>query len=279
MFDPDLPVILRTDASHIGLGACLNQVKGGKEVTVECASRTLSQAERNYSVGEKEALACVCACEKWHVYLWEQKENVVLEDDYDAVCQVLVDTVSKSIPLHVFNEACKQDEAFVILKRYIPSGWPRFKQLNENAKPFNCCKDELSISGYVIMRGDKLVVPNRLAEQVLTLGQVFHQGMTRTKQRLRKLFWWPLMDVQVEKLIKECAICQHNDKSIKHAYAPLKPVPYPDHPWEKLAMNTTVTEDCLVDFELDKDKEVNTQWSFPLRRSSRMRRRPRLLDD
>ena len=53
MYDPDS---LTTDASVYGLGAVLTQVKNSKEVTVECASRTLSSAEINYSVGEKEAL-------------------------------------------------------------------------------------------------------------------------------------------------------------------------------------------------------------------------------
>ncbi|XP_038064800.1 uncharacterized protein LOC119735167 [Patiria miniata] len=53
LFDPDLPVIVSTDAFAYGLGA----VKGNSESPIAFASRTLTAAERNYSVGEKEALA------------------------------------------------------------------------------------------------------------------------------------------------------------------------------------------------------------------------------
>lgn len=59
MFDPSLPIIVSADASVYGLGAVLQQSNGKEVQTVAFASRTLTAAERNYSVGEKEALACL----------------------------------------------------------------------------------------------------------------------------------------------------------------------------------------------------------------------------
>ena len=69
MFDPELETIVTTDVSDVGLGAFLSQMHPEGECVVCFASSTLSQAQRRYSVSQKEALACVWACEKWHKYL------------------------------------------------------------------------------------------------------------------------------------------------------------------------------------------------------------------
>ncbi|GFX85760.1 retrovirus-related Pol polyprotein from transposon 297 [Trichonephila clavipes] len=59
------PFELFTDASSIGVGAVLNQ----EQRPVVLASRTLSAAERNYTVTERECLAVVWALNKFRTYL------------------------------------------------------------------------------------------------------------------------------------------------------------------------------------------------------------------
>lgn len=65
LFDPQKRTVVSTDASDYGLGAMPSQVKSAREEeTVAFASRSLSDAERKYSIVEKEAMACVWAAEK-----------------------------------------------------------------------------------------------------------------------------------------------------------------------------------------------------------------------
>ena len=68
-FDPGLPTFVSTDASDVGLGAVLSQLHPEGERVVAFASCTLSTAQRKYSVTERKGLACVWACQKWHISL------------------------------------------------------------------------------------------------------------------------------------------------------------------------------------------------------------------
>ncbi len=67
--NPNLPFILTTDASNVGLGAHLDQMHDGQQRTTAFASKTLFSAERRYSTPEREALACVWAVEHFEKYL------------------------------------------------------------------------------------------------------------------------------------------------------------------------------------------------------------------
>ena len=60
-FDTQFRTIVSTDASAVALGSVLSQIQNGEERPIAFSSRTLSPAERAYSVGEREALACIWA--------------------------------------------------------------------------------------------------------------------------------------------------------------------------------------------------------------------------
>ena len=65
-FDPTVTSTIQADASQHGLGACLLQ----KEKLIAYASRSLSPTECNYAQIEKELLAIVFACQKFHQYIY-----------------------------------------------------------------------------------------------------------------------------------------------------------------------------------------------------------------
>ena len=84
----DKPFTVETDASISGLGAVLSQVQEDKKLhPVAYASRSLSNAERNYSVTELETLAVVWALTRFHSYLYGQSVTVVT--DHAAVRAIL----------------------------------------------------------------------------------------------------------------------------------------------------------------------------------------------
>ena len=64
-FDPDKPVTIQSDASKSGLGSTLMQ--DGKPIAF--ASICLTQTEFSYSQNEKELLAILFGCKRFHQYV------------------------------------------------------------------------------------------------------------------------------------------------------------------------------------------------------------------
>jgi hypothetical protein len=103
-FSSEAETIVSCDASGLALGAVLSQIQGGQERPVAYASRALSPAEQKYAVGEREALACMWACEKWHVFLFGRK--FLLRTDHQALISLLSasGTGQRSLRLHRWTE-------------------------------------------------------------------------------------------------------------------------------------------------------------------------------
>ncbi|QRV81614.1 Transposon Tf2-7 polyprotein [Ceratobasidium sp. AG-Ba] len=65
-----------------------------------------------------------------------------------------------------------------------------------------------------------------------------HQGQARTLELISRRYYWPAMKQQVNQFVETCEICQRS-KGQKQ-YAPQKPLPIPQKPWEDIAYDFIV---------------------------------------
>ena len=87
-FDSSKGSRVKCDASHNGLGACLEQeVEPGVLAPTAFASRFLNNAEVKYSTNELELLAIVWACEHFRTYLLGTRFQVLT--DHKAIISAL----------------------------------------------------------------------------------------------------------------------------------------------------------------------------------------------
>lgn len=87
----------------------------------------------------------------------------------------------------------------------------------------------------VLLRGDRIVVPDLLRNNVLTTAHDGHPGTTMMKNHLRSHVWWPKMDTQVEQFVKRCRGCTL--VGVPEPPEPLQRSQLPCSPWHTIALD------------------------------------------
>ena len=309
-YDPKLPVKLDTDSSSFGIGGVLSHVMpDDSEKVIEMVSRTLSQAERNYSQVEKEALGIVWSIKRFHRYLYgrpftlvtdhkpletifhpnkgipqmgisriirwsiflssyqyqikfrptgshgnadmcsrfplkntesEDDDSCYLHGEEEAVKSVFsVHKVGDQVdrPLLDADRVAKFTRNDVILSKVthmLKDGW-NDKELSDKIKPFKDRKSELSVDNGCVLWGSRVVIPEKLRADILDLLHSTHMGMVSMKSLARCYVWWPGLDAEIERTVRECEVCQMNQRK------PPKSIPHPwvkpSEPWERIHLD------------------------------------------
>lgn len=125
-----------------------------------------------------------------------------LEDDTEVALTSALTAITDT----EFKTACTSCPVQIKLHELLTSRWPKSaKSLMPNLQPFFKLWHELSLQDDLVVRGThRLLVPDSLQPKLISLAHDTHQGIARTKQRLREAYWWPDMDAQVEAAIKVC---------------------------------------------------------------------------
>ncbi|RVX08259.1 Retrovirus-related Pol polyprotein from transposon opus [Vitis vinifera] len=89
-----LPFEVMCDSSDLAMGAVLGQREDGKPYVIYYASKTLNEAQKNYTTTEKELLAVVFALDKFRAYL--VGSSIVVFTDHSALKYLLTKQDAKA---------------------------------------------------------------------------------------------------------------------------------------------------------------------------------------
>lgn len=94
-YDPNKQIVVHCDASPYGLGAILSHVIDGVDRPVLFASCTLTDAQKNYSQLQREALSVVFAVKKFHKYIFGKQ--ITIYNDHQPLREIFNER--KSVPV------------------------------------------------------------------------------------------------------------------------------------------------------------------------------------
>ena len=161
--------------------------------------------------------------------------NETSSDLQDEI-ELHVHAIATSLPVSdqkmaAITTETQKDEAMVELKRLILHGWPKEKrQCKAIIEDYWNFRDELSVIGNVIVKGERTVIPKSLRAECLRSIHCSHLGIEKTKQRAREVIFWPGLNHDIELLIRSCETCGKVANS--NPKQPLISTPPPQFPWQ-----------------------------------------------
>ncbi|KAI5328143.1 hypothetical protein L3X38_027539 [Prunus dulcis] len=240
--DWSLPFEIMCDASDFAIGAVLGQKKNKLPHVIHYASRTLNDAQLNYSTTEKELLAVVFALEKFRPYLVGSKirdkkgcENVVA----DHLSRIVVEEQGEAVlPL---NETFPDEQLYVAQVKepwyadfvnYLACGVLRNDLTYQDKKKFfSMVKHYVWDEPFLFKHcPDQLIrrcVPEEEQESILRHSHELacggHFGAKKTALKiLQSGFFWPTLFKDAFNFCVKCDRCQRMGNISRRNELPLK---------------------------------------------------------
>jgi transposase InsO family protein len=136
----------------------------------------------------------------------------------------------KALRLEIIEEETGKDQILQQVILSLQSG-----KWEETTKLFHPFANELCEFEGKLLRGTRIVIPEDLRKQTMVLAHEGHPGISAMKQRLRSKVWWPQIDKDAEKWVKECYGCQL--VSAADPAEPLCRTTLPQGVWEDIAVD------------------------------------------
>jgi hypothetical protein len=167
----------------------------------------------------------------------ELTDMFIDQDDELCISRIVTDDLPDAVTLEMVQRATRQDPVMQKLIKSINKG---YITQDKDLKPYRHILQELTHTEGVILRGDRLLIPDTelapglgsLRKQIVETAHEGHQGASKTKRLIRAKMWFPNLDDMVNTHIEHCLGCQA--ATYVPTRDPLKPTTLPDRPWQKI---------------------------------------------
>lgn len=86
-----------------------------------------------------------------------------------------------------------------------------------------------------VCSGVPILVPESQWKQLLEELHAGHQRMAKIKNLAHSFFWWPVMEAQIKRIVRECEKCQQMHRL--PLVVPLHLWSWPNSPWSRILLH------------------------------------------
>lgn len=150
------------------------------------------------------------------------------EDDVSTHVNLVVESLPVSDrKLKQIAEETAKDPVLQAVIQNLNNVW-----VKSSCPQFYNVRAELSVADGILLRRDRIVVPQVLKKEMLSRIHEGHLGMEKCKRRSRDSVYWPGINSEIEKMVSTCEVCLKHQN--KQAREPMITTDLPQHPWQKV---------------------------------------------
>ena len=129
-----------------------------------------------------------------------------------------------------------QDAQLNHLKEVIMIGWPEnIKETASHVREYWSLRDQLTVEDGIILKGQQVVIPASMKQDILRQLHTAHLGIEKTKLLAKDTVFWLNMTKDIEQLVNTCEVCQKFKNS--QSAEPLQSVEFPDRIWHTVGVD------------------------------------------
>lgn len=134
------------------------------------------------------------------------------------------------------REATAKDATMQTLLRVILDGWPKSKaNIPLSLTPYFDMRDELTCSDGIILKGEAILIPKELRNNMKKRLHSAHLGYDSMMRRARGVIFWPGMAKDIRQLADICETCQ--ERKPRNQHETLLQHEDGDIPWNKIGLD------------------------------------------
>ena len=122
----------------------------------------------------------------------ERHVRAVMETDHAVVMETI-------------QSATKDDKALQKLQKALGKS----TRNDPDLAPYYDLRAEIYVSEEILLRLNRIIPPESLRDKIVTVAhKQGHLGISKTKELLRKKYWFPSMNKRIEVIVNTCFSCQ-----------------------------------------------------------------------
>ncbi|XP_052752398.1 uncharacterized protein K02A2.6-like [Galleria mellonella] len=163
-----------------------------------------------------------------------ESEEHSIDNDIAIHANMFISSLSVSEErLQIYKKETLNDSTLQKLLKYFIEGWPIHKNKTELCvRQYWNYRSEIHVIDGLVFKNTSLIIPTSLRKEMLQKVHAGHLGISRSKNLVRGVIFWPNMNTDIEQVIENCQICskfRHNN-----SHEPLIVSEIPKYPWEKV---------------------------------------------